>query len=155
MAENLILTGPDGTEYTFPGVSKVSIRKSGGGRAEYGSGGGGSNATLIGLLDGSLTRITAQELDGLVYLKNSAFADLWNMAYVELPDTVEEIGDYAFANTGMTTLILHSVVPPTIFEDTFTLAPINTQIYVPAASVSAYQMAQYWSARAAYIQAIP
>lgn len=154
MAENLILTGPDGTTYTFPGVSKVSIRKSGGGRAEYGTGGGGSNAVLVSLLDGSLSRITAQDLDGIVYLKNSAFADLWNLVYVELPDTVEEIGDWAFASTGMTTLILHSVVPPTIYEDTFTLAPINTQIYVPAASVSAYQTAQYWSDRASHIQAI-
>ena len=58
-------------------------------------------------------------------------------------------------NTSCASLTIHADTPPTIGSSTITGLKADCIIYVPAASVDAYKAAQYWSARAAYIQAIP
>ena len=58
-------------------------------------------------------------------------------------------------NTSCASLTIHAETPPTIGNGTITGLKADCIIYVPAASVDAYKAAQYWSARAAYIQAIP
>ena len=63
---------------------------------------------------------------------------------------------YVFYNClRLEALYFHSINPPTIMADTFTGCKADVNIYVPAESVDAYKSAQYWSERAAYIQAIP
>lgn len=52
-------------------------------------------------------------------------------------------------------LTIDAATPPTIRSNTITGLKSDCIIYVPAGSVAAYQADQYWSARAAYIQAIP
>lgn len=58
-------------------------------------------------------------------------------------------------NSSCSSLTIHAETPPTIANNTITGLKADCVIYVPAASVDAYKAAQYWSARAAYIQAIP
>jgi hypothetical protein len=58
-------------------------------------------------------------------------------------------------NTSCSSFTIHDDTPPTITPDTITGLKADCIIYVPSASVDAYKAAQYWSARAAYIQAIP
>ena len=58
-------------------------------------------------------------------------------------------------NSSCASLTIHADTPPTIANSTITGLKADCIIYVPAASVDAYKAAQYWSARAAYIQAIP
>ena len=58
-------------------------------------------------------------------------------------------------NSSCASLTIHSETPPTIANNTITGLKADCVIYVPAASVNAYKAAQYWSARASYIQAIP
>ena len=58
-------------------------------------------------------------------------------------------------NTSCASLTIHADTPPTIGNNTITGLKADCVIYVPAASVDAYKAKQYWSARAAYIQAKP
>lgn len=58
-------------------------------------------------------------------------------------------------NSACTSLTIDAETPPTIGSDTITGLKADCAIYVPAASVDAYKAAQYWSARADYIQAKP
>ena len=58
-------------------------------------------------------------------------------------------------NSSCVSLAIHAKTPPTIASTTITGLKADCAIYVPAASVDAYKAAQYWSARASYIQAMP
>ena len=58
-------------------------------------------------------------------------------------------------NSSCTSFTVHAETPPTIASNTITGLKADCIIYVPAASVDAYKAAQYWSARASYIQAMP
>lgn len=58
-------------------------------------------------------------------------------------------------NTSCASLTIHAETPPTIASTSITGLKSDCIIYVPAGSVAAYQAAQYWSDRAAYIQANP
>ena len=57
-------------------------------------------------------------------------------------------------NSACTSFTIHADTPPTIANNTITGLKADCVIYVPSASVDAYKAKQYWSARAAYIQAI-
>ena len=57
-------------------------------------------------------------------------------------------------NLSCASLTIHADTPPTIANTTITGLKAGCIIYVPAASVDAYKAAQYWSARASYIQAM-
>ena len=116
----------------------------------------GSGVTSIGLgvFDGctSLTSVTIP--DSVTYIGNYAFSNCRSLSSITIPDSVTTIGEYAFFYcSGLTSVTVNATTPPTLvdtnaFEDTN-----NCPIYVPAASVSAYQSA--WSAYSSRIQAIP
>lgn len=57
-------------------------------------------------------------------------------------------------NSACTSFTIDADTPPTIGNNTITGLKADCAIYVPAESVDAYKAAQYWSARASYIQAI-
>ncbi len=58
-------------------------------------------------------------------------------------------------NYSCASLTVDAETPPTIGNNTIIGLKADCVIYVPAASVDAYKAKQYWSARAAYIQAKP
>ena len=66
-----------------------------------------------------------------------------------------ESGEVFFNNASAKSLVVRAAIPPAIGDSTITGLAADCVIYVPAASVDAYKAKQYWSARAAYIQAIP
>ena len=59
-----------------------------------------------------------------------------------------------YNNTSCASLTIHAGTPPAIANNTITGLMADCIIYVPSASVDAYKAAQYWSARASYIQAM-
>lgn len=99
MAENLILTGPDGTEYTFPGVSKVSIRKDGGGRVQYGESGGG-NEQYIAMINRTIESVSAADIRAAGGLSPFSFAGSTLLTSVSIPTdiNIDTIPTYCFYN---------------------------------------------------------
>lgn len=137
-----------------------------------------SNAlvSLIGGYDGE-SYIAANDLFGLRVVRSNTFYYNYSLASIELPESVEEIeeyafyscfnlesvvipssityiGDYAFqecsALDGITVL---ATTPPEIGSGVFNNSG-NCPIYVPAGSVSDYQSDSNWSQYSSRIEAI-
>ncbi len=86
---------------------------------------------------------------GAFYLHNT-------MTSITIPETVTSIQSAAFASqTALNSFTCLNPVPPTLASDAITGIKSTCVFYVPSASVDTYKAAPYWSARAAYIQAIP
>lgn len=69
-----------------------------------------------------------------------------------IPASVTTISSYAFANnTAMKEYHFLPTTPPTLNAYVFTDIPSDCKIYVPAASLSAYQTATNWSDYASYM----
>lgn len=105
--------------------------------------------------------------DSVTQLGNYAFENCSGLTNIIIGSGVTSIGDYCFGQlsnwpTAPTSVTVKATTPPTagtgIFdEETSGNSPANSNlvIYVPAASVAAYQAASGWSAYASRIQAIP
>ena len=87
---------------------------------------------------------------------SGSFYECYKLKHVIYPSTTTSIGnaEFMYANS-LISITVKATTPPTIMNETFSHAPDNLIIYVPAESVSAYQSAQYWSLRSSKIQAIP
>ena len=73
-----------------------------------------------------------------------------------LPATLTYLGRFTFYNHyNLSSVTCLATTPPGIHSGAFDNTNSTFQIYVPAASVSAYQSASGWSSYAARIQAIP
>ena len=84
------------------------------------------------------------------------FAGCTSLTEIEIPEHIFGVNDYQFKGcVNITQITCLAKTPPTIYSNTLTDLPADCVIYVPAASVAAYQAASGWSDRAAYIQAIP
>lgn len=114
-----------------------------------------------------LTSISIPE--GVTSIGYNAFAECMNLTSVVIPTSVSSIGEGAFYNcnsltsiaipanvtsigndallgcSSLTSITCEAVTPPTV-GDSYTFYDIDKSIplYVPAASVSAYQTADYW-----------
>ena len=76
---------------------------------------------------------------------NGVFEGCSNLTEVTLPASLVSIGKGAFRNcNSITKLTCLATTPPTINNDQGFI-PTTAQVYVPAASVSAYQSASVWS----------
>jgi hypothetical protein len=104
----------------------------------------------------SLTSITFT--NSLTTIGTRAFFDCESLVNIEVPSSVTSIDDYAFYNcTKLSSFTIYATTPPTLGNDAFkkdtTILGYDLVIYVPAASLSAYQAA--WTQYADKIQAIP
>lgn len=98
----------------------------------------------------TLTSVTIP--NSVTSIGDSTFWNCTSLTSVTIPNSVTSIDKYAFAScTSLTSVTVLATTPPTLGGNAFyrTTCPI----YVPAASVSAYQST--WSAYASRIQAIP
>ena len=59
---------------------------------------GTSNELLKGILNGTITSVTAKDLDGVTKITPSLFESNRNLTSVELSSTITEIGDASFLN---------------------------------------------------------
>lgn len=76
---------------------------------------------------------------GLTTIGEHAFTDS-DITGVDLPSSVTSIGKAAFKGTAGRTFIIRATTPPSIVNDSFGGLPdANLAIYVPDASLSAYQ----------------
>ena len=119
------------------------------------------SATSVGTCAFSLTPITSLTLPShLKSIDTEAFFAMYSLPRITIPAEVESIGSKAFSyagnkNGGLTDITFLPETPPVIKEDTFVNLIGDGPFYVPAKSVQAYKTAQYWSAYADRIQAIP
>lgn len=89
-------------------------------------------------------------------IKDNTFRNCVVLPSITIPNSVTSIGTNAFLYcVALTSITCEAINPPTIQANTFNSVPADCAIYVPAGSVDAYKAANYWNARAAYIQAIP
>ena len=66
---------------------------------------------------------------------------------VDLPATLEVLDNAAFASCiSLQQIMVHAIVPPRVV-DMYVFENVNTSIpvYVPAESIEAYRVAEYWS----------
>lgn len=105
--------------------------------------------------------------EGVEKISTYAFYDCDNLTSIEIPEGVSEFGTYAFYGTGLksielpesltklstnifngclslTKMTLNATTPPTL-ADTNAISTATTTIYVPTASLEAYQTATNWS----------
>lgn len=88
---DVILAGRDGSVTTFNGVPGVKLRDPYGDPVRF-SLGGGSNAALLAVLDGSVTALNAQDIAGLTELRDGALYNEQNLVALELPEGLTDIG---------------------------------------------------------------
>ncbi len=55
------------------------------------------NDVLVGIVDRSITKVTAKDLEGVTVIGESAFLNCTNLKEIELPESVTVIGDSAFS----------------------------------------------------------
>lgn len=101
------------------------------------------------------TKLTSVNLsEGLTSIGSQVFQNCTQLPSIDIPSTVTSIADAFIMCSCLRNITVRAVNPPTIQSTTFNIVPADANIYVPAESVEAYKAAQYWSARAAHIQAI-
>ena len=100
----------------------------------------------------SLTSVTIP--DAVTTIGRSAFRNCASLMSVTIPDAVETIGAHAFRTCSLlTSVTVEATTPPTLNDDNaFIGNGAGRKIYVPAASVAAYQGATNWSTYAADIE---
>ena len=99
----------------------------------------------------SLTSITIP--DSVTSISSSAFSNCYALASITIPDNVASIGNNAFNNCyGMGEYHILPTTVPTLGTTAFNNIQSDCVIYVPSASLSAYQTANNWSTYASYMQ---
>lgn len=176
MADVVLLDNLD-RSIAYQGIQKIRLPTPGGGTAEYSLSGGGGGALFRGLVEGTLTEVTAADLNGVTWVKDYAFYGCPDLVRAEIPEGCAGLGFWAFAQSGVSEVILPSttmgcigepfdgcsidvlicraVTPPDIFYGGNLGAVYIGAIYVPAGSVAAYQAKGGWRDWALVIQAEP
>ena len=96
---------------------------------------------------GGLTKVILPST--MTSIGNSFCSNCLSLSSITIPINVTSIGDYAFQNCyGLGAIYLSRTTPPTITTSTLSNLPADCKIYVPAASLSAYQTATNWSTHA-------
>ena len=66
---------------------------------------------LLGVVDGSLTNITAEMIEGCTKIRNYMFYYYSSLTSVNIPSSVTNIGDHAFTSCSSLTSV---VIPPKV-----------------------------------------
>ena len=122
----------------------------------------GGDATLAegcyGAMFSGCTGLTAAPVLSATTLANNCYGAMFSGCTGIVSHDVATLNNSQntfYNNSSCASLTIHAATPPTIASNTISGLKADCTIYVPAASVDAYKAAQYWSARAAYIQAMP
>lgn len=91
--------------------------------------------------------------EGITKIEQEAVAYCGKLHNLELPSTIENLGNYCFLNCPLDELIIKAITPPTLGSRVF-IADRNFPIYVPFKSLEAYKTATGWSAYADRIFAL-
>lgn len=94
--------------------------------------------------------------EGVTSIAREAFYYCSALTTIELPASIESIGDYAFQGCpAIVSVTCKALNPPTMGDGIFYDSSALEHIYVPAWSVEAYKAATEWSLNAAIIELIP
>ena len=94
--------------------------------------------------------------EGVTSIAREAFYYCSALTTIELPASIESIGDYAFQGCpAIVSVTCKALNPPTMGDGIFYDSSALEHIYVPAWSVDAYKAATEWSLNAAIIELIP
>lgn len=129
-------------------------------------------------VDKSITRVTADMLEGVTNIRNVAFNSCTSLESVEIPNSVTSIGNRAFYScsslasveipnsvtsigaeafrscSSLASITVLATSPPTLGASVFQGISQSFKIYVPAESVDVYKAASRWSSYADEIEAI-
>lgn len=78
----------------------------------------------------------------VAYIPESLCSGLANLTSIIIPNSVTNIGNSAFSNCGLTSIICEAAIPPSLSSNSF--SNMSLPLFVPAESVEAYQNALYW-----------
>lgn len=92
--------------------------------------------------------------EGVTTIGNQVFYDCFKFKHVEFPSTVTSIGYNCFYRVGITELVMHAVVPPSLSNVGLGYGCKAQAIYVPDESVEAYKTSDGWSRYESYIKPI-
>ena len=102
------------------------------------------------------TEITTVVIPNDVEEIKYTFYNCQGLTNVSIPNSVTLISDYAFYScSNLTSITIYATTPPTLSDARAFTYTNDCPIYVPSASVTAYQTATNWSNLASRIQAIP
>ena len=94
--------------------------------------------------------------EGVTDIAREAFYYCSALITIELPSTVESIGNYAFQGCpAIISVTCEALTPPTMGDGIFYDSSALEHIYVPAGLVDAYKAANEWSLYASVIELIP
>lgn len=94
-------------------------------------------------------------IPGLKYIGQSAFSYCTELTEIDLPDTLLSIGADAFYSSGIVSVTIRALRPPTLAMPRDIGSATLQHIYVPASAVDTYKQHQQWSSLASKIEAIP
>ena len=84
--------------------------------------------------------------DGVTSIGGSAFENCTSMSEVTIGSGCTSISSNSFKScTALAKIYSRATTPPLVQSNTFESVPTSCVVYVPSASVSAYQSASYWS----------
>ena len=89
------------------------------------------------------TSLTSVEIPDGVTSMTSAFENCTSLTSIEIPDGVTDIGDYAFADTGLKEIHMKGSTPPNVSDSAFSTYAYVT-LYVPVGSKEAYMAHKIW-----------
>lgn len=95
----------------------------------------------------SLGKITSiKDGQNSTYGDYGTFFECTELTKVNLPSTLNYIGNYCFSGCNkLDTIICNSITPPTLGPYSFFNTPVDLKIYVPDGSVESYKTATNWN----------
>lgn len=102
---------------------------------------------LAQFVSGSITEVKSEELEGITAISRCSFYNYFNLISIEIPDSVMNIGNYAFDGCKSLTSVYLPNTPPTLAAvNAFASINADCTFYCKTqASLDAYKAATNWS----------
>lgn len=99
------------------------------------------------LVGGSITEVTAKDLEGISIISNNAFSNCGALRQITIPNSITKIGLYAFDWCAELESVYLPETPPIFTKgNSFTNIKSNCTFYCKSqASLDAYKAAEIWS----------